>query len=90
MSWGSASPPPPFFYFVCGSPKLYKVQWKGVSARQVIMQYERLANFILVFSPCLDMILNCKLVPCEILQPGLSNDMYNIGKLILNFDVSVG
>ena len=45
---------------------------------------------MLVFSPCVDVILNLNEVPFEILTSGLSNDMYNVDKLSCTFDESLG
>ena len=66
------------------------MQWKGVSARLVPTQYEKLAHVMLVFSPSQDMTLDFKSVVCEILKSGLSNDMHYISKLSFTFDVSFG
>ena len=43
----------------------------------------------LVFSPYMDTVLYFKLILHEILQSGLSNDMYFIGKLSLTLFVSL-
>ena len=50
----------------------------------------KFTHLMLVFYPCLNVILNFNEVPLEILNSGLSNAMYNVDKLSYTFDEYLG